>query len=164
MKDRLYTIPRFSYYNITKDGRVWSNYSKKWLKIFTNQDGYLYVSLCRKGKSYNRPIHTLLLEAFVSLRPKGMEARHLDDNNQNNSLSNLKWGTHKENMQDTVKHRGRNGGNLKLSESDVRMIIYMWRTGLFTQTEIADVYSVTLSCINHIIDGRNWKQVWSKSA
>jgi len=164
MKEKRYIISEFSNYSITKSGKVWSSYTNKWLKTHRHRDGYLLVSLSHKGKHYHRSIHRLLLQTFVGSCPEGMECRHLDDNNQNNKLSNLKWGTHKDNMQDTVKHRGRNGGNLKLSESDVRMIIYMWRTELFTQTEIANIYGVTLSCINHIIDGRTWKHIWNKSA
>lgn len=57
-----------------------------------------------KGGSSLRAVHRLVLEAFIGTRPKEMVCRHLDGNSLNNDLSNLKWGTKKENAQDCVKH------------------------------------------------------------
>jgi len=51
-----------------------------------------------------RSIHRLVLETFIGKRPKGMVCRHLDGNSCNNKLSNLKWGTQKENIADAFKH------------------------------------------------------------
>lgn len=53
-------------------------------------------------------VHRLVLEAFVGKCPDGFEARHLDDDPENNFLSNLAWGTRSENMKDAYAngHRG----------------------------------------------------------
>lgn len=50
------------------------------------------------AKQIKRSIHQLVATAFVP-NPEGYtEILHLDDNNRNNHYTNLKWGTHLENM------------------------------------------------------------------
>lgn len=71
------------------------------LKGTPNTSGHLQVSL--SGRK-DRPIHTLVMEAFVGPRPEGLEVRHLDGEHRNNQLSNLAYGTHLENMQDGSRH------------------------------------------------------------
>ncbi|MDQ1111180.1 hypothetical protein QE418_000628 [Microbacterium testaceum] len=64
---------------------------------------YLSVSLCQGGRPRTVQVHRLVLEAFVGLCPPGMEALHIDDVPTNNAASNLRWGTHAENVHDTVR-------------------------------------------------------------
>lgn len=49
-------------------------------------------------------IHSLVLEAFVGSRPAGLVARHLDDDHDNNRLSNLAYGTQSDNSFDAVRN------------------------------------------------------------
>lgn len=65
---------------------------------------YLRIVLSRDYKLDNRYVHELVLTTFVDPCPKGMECRHWDGNPTNNALSNLLWGTPKENGQDRVRH------------------------------------------------------------
>lgn len=52
-------------------------------------------------KQIKKSIHQLVAEVFVP-NPEGYnEVLHIDDNNRNNHYTNLKWGTHKENMEAT---------------------------------------------------------------
>lgn len=49
-------------------------------------------------KQISKSIHQLVAETFIP-NPEGYnEILHLDDNKQNNHYTNLKWGTHLENM------------------------------------------------------------------
>ena len=65
--------------------------------------GYNYVTMRLRGITRAITVHTLVLEAFVGPRPDGLEARHLDDNKANSALSNLAWGTAKENANDRTE-------------------------------------------------------------
>lgn len=56
------------------------------------------------GKKKYYYVHVLVLDAFVGPRPKGMEACHNDGDGTNNKLSNLRWDTHKANIQDSISH------------------------------------------------------------
>ena len=68
------------------------------------RNGYVYCSLRDSGRSKNLRVHRLVLEAFVGPCPDGMEALHIDGNKLDNSVENLRWGTHSENMLDKVAH------------------------------------------------------------
>lgn len=74
------------------------------LRARADKDGYLGVRLCRNNKQIERRVHRLVLEAFVGPKPPNHECRHLDGDVTNNRLSNLKWGTSKENEADKDLH------------------------------------------------------------
>ena len=50
-------------------------------------------------------VHTLVLEAFAGPAPAGHEACHGNGDRSCNDLSNLRWGTHRENEQDKRKEK-----------------------------------------------------------
>ena len=69
---------------------------------------YLSVALCREGRQKTFGVHNLVCEAFHGPKPfPKAEVRHLDGEGANNVLDNLCWGTHSENVRDTIRH-GRN--------------------------------------------------------
>lgn len=164
-------IPSFPNYCITPDGWVWSNFTNKFLKPVKKSTGYLCVSLSEgKTKAKQCHIHTLVLKTFVGDCPIGMEACHINGNRQHNHIYNLRWDTRKNNHKDALQHGthknnyphvpGEKNGHHKLTEKDVRMIIYMYRTNLFKKREIADVYGVSQCTINDIVTKRTWVFVW----
>ena len=163
-------IPEFLNYAITKDGKVWSCNRNKWLKYDKSNKGYLRVTLCKNGKTKHKYIHRLILETYVGKCLKGMECRHLDGNKLNNELDNLQWGTHSDNAQDAMRHKtyrtanqnGESNTQCKLTEQEVRMIVYMWKTGLYAQKEIANIYNISRRNVSHIVCKRTWKHIWSK--
>lgn len=71
-------------------------------KLSPDMAGYLCTTLNRPGEQIRPHVHRLVLEAFRGPCPEGMECRHIDGNQQNNWLSNLAWGTAKENAEDRV--------------------------------------------------------------
>ena len=68
------------------------------------QTGYPFVNLCIQGKCQVRTVHSLVAEAFIGTRPKGMEVCHNDGDPANNRLDNLRYDTHSDNMLDSVRH------------------------------------------------------------
>jgi len=70
----------------------------------SQRSGHMYVSLKVDGIKKHMRIHRLVLLAFVGKPKKDEECLHLDGNPRNNNLVNLKWGTRKENMQQSVAH------------------------------------------------------------
>lgn len=55
-----------------------------------------------------------MLETFVGPRPfSEAEARHLNDDSLDDSLENLAWGTHTENMADAVRNGRMKGWSRK---------------------------------------------------
>lgn len=157
-------VAGFPAYEINTLGQVWSWHRLKYLKTATVY-GYHYVTLCIGGKKCTKRIHVLVLENFRGKKPNGCEARHLDGNKDNNKLSNLKWGTKKENGQDKIKHgtskinKGVKHGRHKLDEDDIRMIDLLYSSGLHTQQYLGAVFKVGQSVISRIVNKKVWKHV-----
>lgn len=127
-----------------------------------NKYGHQLVSLSRDGRAKTYAVHQLVLEAFVGKAPKGQECRHLDGNPRNNKLDNLAWGTHKENIEDMVRHGTKQLGedcpSSVLTVKQVIKIRAMLAQGIIHR-EIADGYGVHRSLISHIKAGRIWSHV-----
>lgn len=58
----------------------------------------LQVVLRDKGRDKNYLIHRLVAEAFIPNTENKKTVNHIDGNRYNNSLSNLEWATHSENI------------------------------------------------------------------
>lgn len=70
-------------------------------------NGYCQVFLWCEGKRKACLVHRLVLLAFVGKCPEGQEVRHLNSVKTDNRLVNLAYGTHSENVIDTI-NLGRN--------------------------------------------------------
>ena len=98
-------LENFPFYKIYSTGKVYSIKLKKYITGHKNKRGYYAFTLYNKeGKRKQKFLHQLLAMAFIP-NPNNYEiVRHLDDDKNNNSLSNLKWGTIKENIEDAIKN------------------------------------------------------------
>lgn len=92
-----------------------------------------------------------VLEAFVGIRPVGAVVMHLDDNPLNNTLTNLRWGTPRENAMDMA--RKLRGGIQKLGPDAVRSIRER-RTSGVRGVVLAKEYGVSQQRICDIMKGR----------
>jgi hypothetical protein len=158
-------IVGFDSYYISKDGRIWSCRRNRWLTLCpSSRNDYLCVYLYKNGKRIFKSVHRLVLETFIGPCPDGMECCHNDGNPKNNKLDNLRWDTKISNQSDRKKHGTDNyarGEQIsKLTEQDVRMIIYMYKTKKFIQQEIADVYNISRTTVSGIIRKKSWKHLW----
>jgi hypothetical protein len=101
-------IPGFPGYGVDTDGNVWTclrSARSRWRTLTkeSGRGGYQSVVLRVSGRVIRRRVHRLVLEAFVGPRPPGLECCHYPDHtSSNNRLRNLRWDTHRENMQDSV--------------------------------------------------------------
>lgn len=85
-------------YAITKDGRVWSYHTNKFLKPKINQQGYLSVNLSRKGKKFPKTIHRLVAIAYIPNPDNLPQVGHLDEIKSHSWVENLCWCTVSENI------------------------------------------------------------------
>ena len=59
--------------------------------------GYLNVVLYKNGKGYHCLVHRLVASVFIP-NPQGLpQVNHLDENKENNAVTNLEWCTAQEN-------------------------------------------------------------------
>ena len=157
--------PPFEAYAVDEEGNVWSSRQHKvWRKLKPWPDRYGHLNLELRCPSNRKRIqvHRLILEVFTEPCPKGMECRHLNGNPKDNRLENLRWGTSKENGQDTVMHgrsaRGSRNPSAKLTEDNVKQIRALLNT--HTHVELGQCFNVHPGTISDI--KRNKKWAWLK--
>lgn len=161
------------YYRVGDDGSVWSKRRSgpglrpreewKQLKPVILKTGYPAVNL----DGHTLTIHTLVLEAFVGKCPRGMECRHKNGIKTDVKLSNLCWGTRKENHADRIAHgTNRLGVSLpgslhpsaKLSESIIPKIRAAIQAG-GKQVATAREFGISRTQLRRIVSGEAWKHV-----
>lgn len=171
-------IPGLTGYAVDILGTVWScrrpsrtrscKY-KAWRKLKATKNTvtkYWVVTLITEpGIRKQFRVHCLVLLAFVGDPPAGTQALHWDDNKDNNALSNLRWGTSKENRADSFRNgkgRGANKGSAhhfaKLTETDVVKIRELREEGL-TYEALGIRFGVTMTTAWYICNRKTWKHV-----
>lgn len=72
----------------------------KLLRKWIDKKGYYNVSITNSDNiRYNKKVHRLVADAFIPNDDVSrVEIDHIDTNRLNNNVSNLRWVTHKENM------------------------------------------------------------------
>ena len=89
-------IKDFENYSVSTLGEIRNNKTGRILTPSPGAGGYLRVNLRKDKTSYPRYVHRLVAEAF--LEGEG-EVNHLDGNRANNTVENLEWTSHQENVQ-----------------------------------------------------------------
>lgn len=149
-------------YDVSNTGRIRTYYQhsrgrkikdtpQRIVKQSRGDFGYLLFKLAKNGNSSTQKIHRIVLTAFVGPCPPGMECLHLDGNSSNNNLSNLKWGTHTENMS-LVK------SGAKITPEDV-IKIRKYRTSGLSYPAIARLFPISRHEISYIVRGLRWQSV-----
>lgn len=167
-------VPDFPGYEVSDHGRVRS-YKKRTgfgqvdivdtpqrMLSETAGDHYPRVVLASDGASTHIRIHTLVLSAFLGPRPEGMECRHLDSDPHNNHISNLRWGTRAENVQDAIANGTFDGATgaasrRKFTSEQVRQIRRAhWGAGR-SQRSLAKEWGASGGAIHKLCVGITYK-------
>lgn len=168
MTARRSKISGFDLYHVMDSGSVesfygWRGYGPRYLNQSPNSFGYMSVRMINNdGKRRRMLVHKLVLEAFDSKRPKGMQARHLDGDKKNNSISNLAWGTAKENADDRERHgmtaRGENHRNSKLTSDAVLRMRVLNKSGQ-SYSSLARAFDLEKSTVRMICLRKAWSHI-----
>lgn len=176
-------IPDYPGYRVGSDGSVWScrygcqqgsrrrntwrqlrpRYSTSKRTSLPVKGRYRFVTLATDaGENKNLLVHVLVLTAFVSPRPDGMEGCHKDGDPANNRLENLRWDTRKANLEDMLAHgtrrRGTERPSAKLTEDDVRSIRRLREEG-WLYRKICERFGISQRTALAIVNRQKWKHV-----
>ena len=107
-------------YSVSNLGNVRNDKTGRTLKL--TKDKYYYViSMSINGKPKKCLVHHLVACAFLGVRPEGCYILHGDRGQLCNEVSNLRYGTPKENSTEMVQ-RDNNGCNQKFTMEQVKEI------------------------------------------
>jgi hypothetical protein len=124
-------------------------------RVDSTSTGYVYVSLCANGEERKTSVHQQVLLAFVG-PANGLWALHRDGDRSNPALSNLYYGSPKQNSRDMVTHgnsaRGQRNSQAKLDAEIVQWI----RESSQSSLAVAAALEVDGSTVRAVRLGKNW--------
>lgn len=95
-------------YEVSNYGNVRGLYRRRYKKLLSpakNSKGYRYVCLYKGGKSKNIKVYRLVAVAFIPNPDNLPEIDHLDGSRDNDAVWNLRWVTHKQNINNPITRK-----------------------------------------------------------
>lgn len=149
-------IPGMPGYFITSDGVVFG--PRKRRKLWRRPDGYLSFHTSKGAQL----VHQCVLIAFVGPRPDGCVACHANGVRHDNRVSNLRWGTHSDNMRDRIAHGTAHIGEAHPGATITTAVVLRIRalaaTGV-SQRTIAAQFGLDYRHVNLIVLRKRWKHL-----
>ncbi len=145
-------------YEVSTEGQVRMK-GRQPRKPSVTPTGYHVIVFSNPGtKHIGRYVHRMVLETFVGSCPEGLEVSHLNGDNSDNRLSNLRYESKKANHARKVGHQtdynGARNPAAKLTDQQVREI----RESRAPESALAKIYGVTRSTIGRARRGDSWRQ------
>ncbi len=154
MERKKYTIKD---YEVTKNGEIINIHNGHKRILQPNTKGYLRVMI--NGK--NLFVHRLVAEKYVPNPENKPQVNHIDGNKLNNHYTNLEWVTNQENRNHAIEHglhtMGEDCSWSKLNNDKVNFI--RQHKNDITVKEFTELFNVTRSTIEDVINFRTWKDV-----
>lgn len=154
-------------YLISNTGKVKKGEKLVSLSPNKNRNNYVYVyhhNTSHKPRALS--VHRLVARYFIPNPINKPCVNHIDNDTQNNCMSNLEWVTHKENIAHTIK-QGRKVQfvgvacpQAKLTEETVRSIKN--HKGILSYVKIAEKFNTNYSNVAHIMRGTRWGHLWKR--
>lgn len=141
-------------YEVNTIGQIRRIDYQRILKPTLNSYGYQTVHLSSRKKRKRIGISILVAKAFIPNPENKPEVDHIDTIRTNNNISNLRWVTRQENMDNplTLKNLEVNKGN-KYFDKGYRKDILILRESGMSYKSIAKTLNCSISTVHYHIKG-----------
>lgn len=156
-------------YWVSNMGRVWSEKTKRFLKLGTNKEGYKFCVVTLGKRKLCKVIkpHIAVAKLFIQNKNNYPMVNHIDGVKTNNIVTNLEWCTAKQNAEHANKfglikrNRGEENHSSKLKKEDVIYIKekYIPRDKIFGERALAKKFCVSHVTIGRIVNGKLWGHI-----
>lgn len=132
------------------------------LKLMRTSLGYDLVMVHKNNVSKRFSVHRLVLMTFCPNSNKKLVGNHLNGIRYDNRLVNLEWCTPSENVLHSYKSgrkigkRGESSHLSRLTTEIVLKIIETYKSGLYSQQEVADMFGIKQPTVQNICSGKRW--------
>jgi len=109
-------IEDFPNYIVTKDGKIYSISSKRYL-ILNPNGNYYYVKLCNNTIKKDFYVHVIVATAFIPKQGTNKIVNHKNLDKHDNRVENLEWITHSEN----TKHYNETRQKINVNENSASL-------------------------------------------
>jgi hypothetical protein len=166
-------VPNYSRYEVSNTGHIRStNYQNRgYTQVLKPAltGGYL-KTMIKNDSGYFKTIaiHRIIALVFLGDKPSKLhEVNHIDGNKQNNSVKNLEYVTHKENVIHAFKNNlvgTREGSKNSFSKLTEKQVIEIRNHAaangrFYGNKELAEKYGVSCDLIQRIVNRRMWKHI-----
>lgn len=123
--------------------------------FFKDKDGYSKINIRRAdGKYTQASVHRLVAEAFIPNPENKQCVNHKDSNRSNNSVENLEWVTHKENVYHSYLFGNRKKcksvpKNTLLTDFQISQINFLRQH--YTVNQLAKLFNIEYQSLKNII-------------
>jgi hypothetical protein len=137
---------------------------EKILKAGLDGAGYFVINLYKNETMYHFLVHRLVALTLIPNLENKRTVNHINGIKTDNRVENLEWNTHKENLSHAREtglnnNKGEKCKLSKLKEKEVFEIRKLYKSGRFTQKEIAKFYNCGQDNISLIVNKISWKQL-----
>jgi len=152
-----------THYEISNDGFVRNLKTNRLLAGSHDSRGYVTVSIWVNDKLYTKKVHRLVAEAFIPNPDNKPTVNHKDGNKENNSISNLEWATHQENIDHAINTGLRDLKGMKASsniytDEEVHVVCKMLEEGKSAKY-IAKELNVNINLPRRILYSGKWEHI-----
>lgn len=164
-------IPGFEgLYKVSTEGEVFSYVVGKGgerVHGSIGRGGYRRVQLSKDGEVFTLLLHRLVLRTYMGPPTPGQQGLHKDDSHKDdNSVRNLIWGSHQDNMDsghlNDIFPKGEDHHNAKLTDPEVEAILEEYALGRWvhpenvSQSSLAFEYRVNVLTMAKILKCEEW--------
>ena len=154
---------RVNYY-ADDNGHIWSENKQDYMTEYDDKNGYKKVLLMTTdkpaGKGHRFSVHRLILSTFNPVdNMNELTVDHIDGNHQNNCLTNLRWATMKENLENPntkINRRcydqdGTHNSSAVFDSETLYLLIQDVNSGHYKRKEILNKYQICDETLRRIL-------------